>query len=80
MTPRNRKVSDFAAEIQSHLEMEVERLREQGMSEDEARMAARRAFGNVTRAQERFVEARRWQWLDHVWRARPIWIENTLVR
>ena len=31
-------------------------------------MAARRAFGNVTRAQERFVEARRWQWLDHVWR------------
>ena len=68
MTPRNRKVSDFAAEIHSHLEMEVERLREQGMSEDEARMAARRAFGNVTRVQERFVEAQRWQWLDHVWR------------
>lgn len=38
------------------------------MSEEEARTAARRAFGNVTRAQERFVEARRWQWLDHVWR------------
>jgi putative ABC transport system permease protein len=68
MTRRNRKVSDFAAEIQSHLEMEVERLREQGMSEEEARTAARRAFGNVTRAQELFVEARRWQWLDHVWR------------
>jgi putative ABC transport system permease protein len=68
MTRSNRKVSDFAAEIESHLEMEVERLREQGMSEEEARTTAHRAFGNVTRAQERFVEARRRQWLDHVWR------------
>lgn len=64
----NRKLSDFAAEIESHLEIEVERLREQGMSEEKARAAAHRAFGNVARAQERFVEGRPWQWLDHLCR------------
>jgi len=34
------------------------------MSADDARAAARRAFGNVTRAQERFYESRRVMWLD----------------
>lgn len=66
MARSHRKASDFAAEIESHLEMEVERLRELGMSEEEARTAARRAFGNTTRSQERFVEAQPWQWLDQI--------------
>jgi putative ABC transport system permease protein len=68
MLQRNRKLSDFSAEIDAHLEMEVERLRELGMSEEEARRAARLAFGNVTRVQERFVEATRWLWLDQLCR------------
>ena len=63
---RKRKPSDFAAEIQAHLELEVERLKEQGLSEEEARAAARRTFGNVTRAQERFYESGRWLWGDHL--------------
>ena len=63
---RKRKPSDFAAEIQAHLELEVERLKEQGLSEEEARTAARRAFGNVTQAQERFYESGRWLWWDHL--------------
>ena len=63
---RKRKTSDFAAEIQAHLELEVERLKEQGLSEEEARAAARRAFGNVTQAQERFYEWGRWLWWDHL--------------
>ena len=63
---RKRKPSDFAAEIQAHLELETERLKEQGLSEEEARVAARRAFGNVTRAQECFYESGRWLWWDHI--------------
>src|SRR5271157_5813815 len=64
---RKRKQSDFTAEIEAHLELETERLKEQGLSEEEARVAARRAFGNLTQAQERFYESGRWLWWDHLW-------------
>jgi hypothetical protein len=50
----NRKASDFGAEIEAHIELETARLQEQGLSYDNARTAARRAFGNVTHAQEHF--------------------------
>ena len=66
MFRRKRKISDFAAEIQAHLELETERLKEQGLSDAEARTAARRAFGNLTRARERFYESGRWLWWDHL--------------
>ncbi len=65
---KKRKTGDFGAEITAHLELETERLREQGLSEEEARAAARRQFGNVTRAEERFVESTRWLWWDNLWR------------
>ena len=61
---RKRKAEDFNAEIETHVEHESERLREQGMSEEEARAAARRAFGNAMHAQEKFYEARRWMAWD----------------
>jgi hypothetical protein len=48
MFRRKRKATDFSAEIEAHIRIETERLREQGLSEDEAQAAARRAFGNVT--------------------------------
>jgi predicted permease len=67
MSRRKRESTDFGAEIEAHIELEVERLREQGLSEEEARTAARRAFGNVTRAQENFYESNRWSWWDHFW-------------
>jgi len=38
-----RKPSDFGAEVEAHLQFETERLRDQGLSEAEARAAARRA-------------------------------------
>ena len=63
---RKRKPGDFTAEIEAHLELETEQLKEQGLSEEEARAAARRAFGNVTRAQERFYESGIWLWWDHL--------------
>src|SRR5687767_4345312 len=43
---------ELAREIRSHLELEAEEREADGLSEGEARYAARRAFGNVTRAQE----------------------------
>jgi predicted permease len=63
---RRRKASDFSSEIEAHLQNESERLREQGLSAEEARAGARRAFGNVMHAEERFYEARRWMWWDHL--------------
>jgi len=65
MRRRKREPSDFKAEIAVHLEIEAERLKEQGWSEKEARTAARRAFGNLTRAEESFYESGRWLWWDH---------------
>jgi predicted permease len=64
---RKRKLDDFSAEIEAHLQLEIARLQEQGLSEGEAQAAARRTFGNVTQAQERFYESGRWLWWDHVW-------------
>jgi putative ABC transport system permease protein len=67
MFGRKRKLDDFSAEIEAHLQLEIERLQEQGLSEEEARTVARRGFGNVTRARERFYESGRWLWWDHFW-------------
>ena len=59
-----RSDEDFSAEIQAHLELETERLIAEGMAPDAARAAARKAFGNVAAAQERFHESTRWVWLE----------------
>lgn len=64
MFGRKRKLDDFSSEIEAHLQNEVERLQEQGMSEEKARAAARRFFGNVLQAEERFYESGRWLWWD----------------
>src|SRR5215472_4385269 len=62
-----RKASDFGAEIEAHLRLETDELRDEGLSEEDARAAARRGFGNVTQARERFYESKRWLWWDHLW-------------
>ena len=61
-----RNQSDFSAEIEAHLSHEVDRLRELGLSDDEARAVARREFGNVVATEEKFYEASRWMWWDHL--------------
>ncbi len=63
-----RGLQDFREEIQSHLDIEADRLVEEGLSREEAEAAAHRAFGNVTLAQERFSEANGWRWLNDFWR------------
>src|SRR5271170_1183391 len=67
MFRRTRKASDFGAEIAAHIELETERLKEQGLSDEDARTRARVAFGNVTRVRERFYESSRWPGWDHFW-------------
>jgi predicted permease len=81
MFRRARTTDDFAAEIESHLQFEIDRLIGEGLSPDEASAAARRAFGSVALSTERFHEAHRWVWWDRLtqdvryavrsWRAAP---------
>jgi predicted permease len=61
---RRRSDEDFSSEIRANIEIEADRLIADGMSEQDAYAAARRAFGNVTRVEERFYESNRVQWLD----------------
>src|SRR6267378_7408730 len=62
-----RKASDFTSEIDAHLQFEIERLQEHGLSESQARAAARRSFGNILQTEERFYESHRWLAWDHFW-------------
>jgi macrolide transport system ATP-binding/permease protein len=55
---------DIEIEIQRHLELEIRERMAEGMSEEDARRAALRAFGNVTRIQEEVHELWRWIWLE----------------
>src|SRR5882762_759736 len=64
---RRRSQSDFSKELQAHLELEMDRLRAEGLPEDEAYHAAMRNLGNLTAAGERFYESSRWVWLEHLW-------------
>jgi predicted permease len=67
MFRHKRGANDFGAEIEAHIELEIERLQEQGLSYEQARTAAHQVFGNVTRAQELFYESGRWLWWDDFW-------------
>ena len=62
---RKRIESDFSEEIETHLALEAERLREAGLAPGEAIAAARRDFGNRTHAEESFYERARWLFRDH---------------
>ena len=81
---RRRSDDDFAAEIEAHLESEAARLVGEGLTEDEARSRARRNFGNVTRARERFHERQHFVWpgqlaqdLRYAWRG--LWYSRAFL-
>jgi hypothetical protein len=64
MSPRrSRTDEDFQREIEAHIALETDRLIAEGLPPADARDAARRAFGNVTSAAERYYESRRLAWL-----------------
>jgi predicted permease len=61
-----RMAEGVSQEIRDHLEEKISDLMEAGMSEDEARMRARRELGNSTLVIETSREVWRWIWLDQL--------------
>ncbi len=66
MSLRRRDQRDFEEEIQSHLDLETDRLIAEGMTPRDARLTARKKFGNVAAAQERYHDAGRFVWLEQL--------------
>jgi len=56
--------ADLERELRSDLELEEEEQREGGISEQEARYAALRAFGNPTLIREQTLAIWSWNWLE----------------
>jgi len=62
---RKQKLEDeLAAEIQSHLEMQVEDLVRQGITPEEARYIALRKFGGVDQVKETYRDGRTLPWIE----------------
>src|ERR1700691_236764 len=59
--------ADLERELQSDLDLEEEEQRENGMPAEEARYAARRAFGNATLIRELTEEAWAWAACERWW-------------
>ena len=64
---RGRLYNDLAEEIQQHLHEKREALIAAGMSPEEAELAARREFGNVTGIEERGREAWMYPGVESLW-------------
>ena len=58
-----RAENDLAREVASHLALLEERFRREGLSPEEARLAARRAFGGVEQAKEHQRDTRSFRWI-----------------
>ncbi|PYR93458.1 MAG: hypothetical protein DMF84_08595 [Acidobacteria bacterium] len=55
---------DLVREVRSHLALLEDEFRRRGMSKEEARLAARRAFGGIEQAKDAHRDARSFVWLD----------------
>src|SRR5579871_3598838 len=62
---KKRPFEDFRAEIESHLSLEADEIRETAPSVD-ADSAARRTFGNITAVGEQWYESGRWRFFDQL--------------
>jgi predicted permease len=75
---RKQRDEELARELQCDLELEEEEQRERGLSPEEARFAAVRAFGNPTLIREQTRAVWTWNWLERLVRdlkysARTLW-------
>ena len=59
-----RREQELARETVAHLSLLEDEYRRRGMSADEARTAARRAFGGIEQMKDRHRDARSFTWLD----------------
>src|SRR6516164_9943069 len=66
MTRRNRFLKDLDRDIQDHIERETQDNIERGMSPEDARTAALRAFGNVARIKEETREVWTVMWIERL--------------
>src|SRR5277367_4746357 len=64
MSRRRRMMADLDQDIRDHIAIETQENIERGMSPDEARAAALRKFGNVTRVKEEAREAWTFPWFE----------------
>ncbi len=62
----HRTEEDFAREVESHVQLEADRLVEDGLSPEAALLQARKRFGNAALVRERFYYSRRSLWFDHL--------------
>jgi predicted permease len=65
---RQKADEQLDAELRFHLENQIAENRAAGMSEDEARYTALRAFGNPVLLRERARATWSWNWLESHWR------------
>src|SRR5262245_3065875 len=63
---RRSRQNELERELQAHLELETEERRGDGLSQEEARRSAMRAFGNVPLTQESVREAWGWSGIDRL--------------
>lgn len=61
---RRQAESQLESELAFHLEQQAAEFRAAGMAAEEARQAARRAFGGVAQKQEECRDQRGWNWLE----------------
>ncbi|HTZ89748.1 MAG TPA: permease prefix domain 1-containing protein, partial [Alloacidobacterium sp.] len=62
MVRRKRSAEDFDEEMRAHLALEIDALKSDGLSDDEAYRQALVRFGNVQTAHERFYMNSRPDW------------------
>ncbi len=67
MSRRKRMMEDLDQDIRDYIERETQDNIERGMSPEEARYAALRKFGNVTRIKEEAWEVWSFVWLEQLW-------------
>src|SRR5271170_6308702 len=66
MRRRKRMLEELGQDLRDHIERETEDNLERGMSPEEARRAALRKFGNVTRLKEETREVWTFVWLEQL--------------
>src|SRR5262245_24390166 len=64
---RTRAESELDEELCYHIDQQTEQNIRLGMNPEEARCAARKAFGGVEQAKERSRDARGVRWIEDMW-------------
>jgi hypothetical protein len=64
LAANERAEEDLAREIASHLTLLADDFERRGMPPDEARLAARRAYGGMEQAKQAHRDERSVQWID----------------